>query len=133
MSGAKEVLIGLIIFSVIIVAASSYLASLSEGSGVSVDTTELDELDTFNKTYEEVNAIKERIKGAETNPLGTVSILATGGWIAVKNLFNLIPLAEDVGHVVTNLFGVPEWIYYSAIALLTIIIIFLILGYVTGR
>ncbi len=133
MIGAKEIFFGMIIFSVIIISGTNFLTGLYEGAGSSIDTTELNQLNTFNDTVTEINAAKERIKGAETNPLGTVSVLATGAWIAVKNMFNVIPLVEDIGFMAVTTFGIPQWLYYAIIALLTVAIIFIILGYVTGR
>lgn len=129
----RHYIIGIIMFTFVIVSGVSLLAEFNKSDSTFVDPVEYKKFnDTFNK-YTEVTAQVDNMEESITNVegedygiLGTIGALAAAGWNTFTLLFSSFGFMEDAFSGLSTVFGVPTWVTTLIVALVTIMIIFAI-------
>jgi hypothetical protein len=131
----RDWLIGLIVFSMIIVGTSTFYISTMNSYNVTNTNLRQYSTEDFNQTYsmmdnmEEMSGSMEKaVKGGGTSWLDTSLLVAEGVWVAIQLPFQSINWIITLAGDASKEFGLPSWVGGSAIIILTLAIIFAIMA-----
>lgn len=130
----SSIVVGLLLFTIVIVGFFYFVADLSSTYGVA-DTTAF--RTTFDKSSELLdisNNTAKEISEAGTPQNSYQSLFSLGGWKALVKVLKTIPtIVESILRGFADLFGVPEAIVVLIMAIVIVSIAAALIGAVFGR
>ena len=123
----ENYLIALIVFSMMILAASTALSGLHERYSFSIESQNVEMYSTLNDTKSLAYNIGDDIKGTQISEADSWSVLASGALAAVKMvLTNFVIVQNLITNIATTL-GLPSFFIAGLIAIVLILIVFAII------
>lgn len=135
----RHYIIGIVMFSFMIVGGVSLLGMMRADSSSFGDS---DKLTQFNNTFNKldtvstsVNAMQSTLTNAsvDAGAFGTLNALILSGWQSFKLLFSSFGFMSGVFSGLTTMFGVPAWIPATILLLVTILLVFSIISAVLQK
>lgn len=129
----QSYIIGILIFTLVIVGGVSILGSFKINDG---QTAEFNK--TFNKMNDVTGAVDDLqggIENADTDfgVFGVLNSLISSAWQSLKLLFTSLGFMTTAFGGMTTMFGVPAWIPLIFASIITVIIIFAIYSAIFQR
>lgn len=130
----SDYIIGIIIFTIVIVSGITLLAQVNT---INPDTIDSDRLGEFNKTFNVLGDITDTTDDLEKSVtessteygiFGVLNSLINSAWNTLKLLFNSFRFMDGVFNGLSVMFGVPVFVAQLIIALITVVIVFGIFG-----
>lgn len=128
----KKYIIGVLLFSAIIVGGVSFMATLNARDASFMDG---DRLGDFNETFgvlndvsTQVTELESGITNADADPglFGVLNSLIMSAWQSLKLTVNSFNFMDDVFTGLGPIFGIPVWIAGIITLIISVVIIFAI-------
>lgn len=135
----RHYLIGIIVFTLVIVGGVSMIGIFRESNPSFGDT---DKYTQFNRTFNKMDDITTQVNNLENTieneepewgVFGVLNALISSGWNTLKLMFNSLDFMDDAFEGVSSFFGVPAWIPALVSLIVTIIIAFVIYSAIFQR
>jgi len=124
----RDVLIGIVLFSLFIVASYSMMGTLYVDYGTTF-TNNTGTLDRINNITVLTQSMETQTTDSSTSDFG----FALGAWQAVKLMFQTPAIVQSMINEVAFEFGIPSWFISAFLAIAFIVILFAILSTVFRR
>ncbi len=142
----KGLLIGLLLFVLCFFSFSQFYVSLVGIYSEHGLTDDIDPdyasfySDVYNSTMDSSsNSLNKLSSDMETSinqnegTTGTIALIATGGWNAVKTIVRLPLIFNNLLVKVTSMFGIPSWFVAIIEAIILIVIVIAIISTLTSK
>lgn len=127
----KDYIIGFIIFTLIITAGMTYMATYASDDADFIDNAELN---SFNESFWRYNQLNTKV-GELTNStrtsdadswetLGVLDTLIKTSWYALTTMFSGFDMITEALQALSTFFGVPSWAVGSVIMLIMVMFAF---------
>jgi len=135
----RHYVIGIIIFTMVIVGGVSIISDFSKGNANFVNQ---DKFKSFNRTFnkmeeldQEVGDLKETVTEAQTDPglFGFLDALIGSSWTALQSIFASFSFMNAVFGGLYTVLGIPSWVGNLVISLITILFVFAIFTVIFQR
>ena len=123
----ENYLIAIIIFSMVVLAASSALSGLHEKYSFTIESENVEMYSKLNDTKSLAYDIGENIKGTEVTEADSWSVLASGALSAVKMVLTNFVIVQNLITSISTTLGLPTFFAAGLITIVLILIIFAIL------
>ena len=124
----KDIMIGVVLFSVFVVAAYAMMGGLYGSYGTSFDNKS-ESFNYINNMTVLANGMQNQTQGSAMSDFG----FALGAWTALNMMFQTPGVILALINEISADFGIPNYFAYAAIAIATITILFAILSSVFRR
>lgn len=141
-SDIRDYIIGLCIFTLVIVGGVAMLGSLSGDRPELYSGADGTRYEAFNKTFNKQNALTGQVDKLEADItdadtdwgiFGVLNALINTAWNSLSLILSSFSFMDGAINGLTTFFGVPAWIPLIILAIITIIIIFAILEAIFQR
>lgn len=140
MAEMKEYLVGIVLFTFVIMGGMLFLSEFSAHSATMRSGNDLqafnDTFNTFDKITTQVNNLKGNIEGSDNDfgLFGVLNSIIGSTWQAVKLFFSSFSFMDSVFNGLSHSpFNLPAWVPALIITLITISIVFAIWSLVFNR
>ena len=125
-----DLIIGLVMFSMVILGVSSLIGDVGGDYGKTVDSD-------INSTYNKMSELQSRVEGIESKTIGNEtetswttfgSLVFKGPIRAVKLVGLSLTIPKDIAVDIQNTGYVPEWFINGLLLILSIVVIFLVIS-----
>ena len=134
----RHYLIGIVFFTLILVAGVDIITKFEEASPGFVDQ---EKFKTFNKTFNQMENLDDNVDNlkeatqtdADPGLFGFLDALVGTAWSAIKSIFTSLSFMNTVFGGLYTIFGIPAYVGNLIITAITIILVFAIFTVVFQR
>lgn len=135
----SDYIIGILIFTLIIVGGISMLASFQAYDSDYMNSSKYDEynntMNVLSDVTGEVQELEDSVK--DSNPdwgvLGALNALINSGWQTLKLTFESFSFMDNVFTGSAAIFGIPAWIATIIMSIITVVLVFVIYSAIFQR
>lgn len=129
MSELRDMIIGLIMFSGLVVGFSTFYGNIATTYGKTY--TDLAFLNATSRTNTMVNQLKSSVETTRMTGIAIVDIpltIASGVYNTLKLLFGSVNIFSSLLTDLTSIFGIPGWVVVMVMGIISTIIVFEIIS-----
>ena len=127
----RDILIGIILFSMFIGGAFLILGEMNAYGTQSVDMPKT--FNQINNTMNDVNQMQSKMSGSGISVVGYLEYISGGAWESLKLMFNSAGYINAIISDLSDIVGVPTFFVGAIITIISITVIFGILSAIFRR
>lgn len=124
----ENYLIGLVIFSIVIIASTAMLGGLHTTYSFPIETQSAGIYSKLNETSTLSQEIGESVRGTKINEASGWEVLASGALSAIKMVLTNFIIVQSLITDISLAIGIPAEIYTAIITIILIMIVFAIIN-----